>query len=222
MESGQIHIGRRRFWNLLPRERACWASPPGLAKILSKGHHWLDWHFKLRDQLEMEWYVYQSGIINARVHRKLYKQRKQQHSPHPYWAPVYGSKTQTAAADDDTDRLDAKTTTRLQQIVGSLLYYARVVDPIMLVALNSISSQQAAPTQATMYQLNQLLDYAATHPNATIEYTPSREWSSKCIRMRRIYQNQEQEAGSEGISIWAASRYKLQQIMDQYTRQPAF
>ena len=43
----------------------------------------------------------------------------------------------------------------------------------MLVALNSISSQQSAPTQATMSQLMQLLDYAATNPNATIEYTPS-------------------------------------------------
>ena len=69
--------------------------------------------------------------------------------------------------------MDAKQKTRIQQIVGSLLYYARAVDPTMLVTFNTISRQQAQPTQATIDKVNQLLDYAATNPDAIIEYNPS-------------------------------------------------
>ena len=40
----------------------------------------------------------------------------------------------------------------------------------MLTALNEISTFQYAPNQDTMYKCNQVLDYASTHPNATIRY----------------------------------------------------
>ena len=113
------------------------------------------------------------GYIQNLLHKYNHTPRKAQHAPHPYRKPVYGTTIQQATPEDTTEKLDAKAKTRIQQIVGSLLYYSRAVDPTMLVALNSISSQQSAPTQATMSQLMQLLDYAATNPNATIEYTPS-------------------------------------------------
>ena len=43
----------------------------------------------------------------------------------------------------------------------------------MLPALGSISSQQAAPTSQTMQHVQQLIDYATTHPDATITYCAS-------------------------------------------------
>jgi hypothetical protein len=43
----------------------------------------------------------------------------------------------------------------------------------MLPALNEISSQQAKPTARTMSKVKHLLDYAATHPNATLHYQAS-------------------------------------------------
>ena len=43
----------------------------------------------------------------------------------------------------------------------------------MLVALNTFSRHQAQPTQETIDKVNQLLDYAATNPDAVIEYNPS-------------------------------------------------
>jgi hypothetical protein len=43
----------------------------------------------------------------------------------------------------------------------------------MLVALSSIAAEQANPTEDTMAQTKQLLDYAATHPDAKLHYLAS-------------------------------------------------
>ena len=43
----------------------------------------------------------------------------------------------------------------------------------MLTALGSIATQQAKPTEATKKACHKLLDYAATHPNATVRYHKS-------------------------------------------------
>ena len=43
----------------------------------------------------------------------------------------------------------------------------------MLVALGTLASAQTKGTQATLNALTQLLDYAASHPDATIRYTRS-------------------------------------------------
>jgi hypothetical protein len=61
----------------------------------------------------------------------------------------------------------------IQLIVGSFLYYAQAVDPTILMALSEIASQQAAPTENMMEQVNQLLDYMWTHPDAIIWYHAS-------------------------------------------------
>ena len=69
--------------------------------------------------------------------------------------------------------LSAKDTTRIQQSLGTLLYYARAVDPTVLPAINDIANQQAKPTAAATNHLCQLLDYAASNPNATIRFRAS-------------------------------------------------
>jgi hypothetical protein len=43
----------------------------------------------------------------------------------------------------------------------------------MLVAIGSIAAQQSQATEATERAAHQLLDYAATHPDATLRYTAS-------------------------------------------------
>ena len=49
----------------------------------------------------------------------------------------------------------------------------RAVDNTMLVALSSLAAAQTTATAKTMAAANQLLDYAATHPNATIRFERS-------------------------------------------------
>ena len=97
-----------------------------------------------------------------------------QHSPHRHRPIVYGAKAQYEPTDIDTSPpLPEAGIKRVQGIVGSLLYYARAVDPKLLCTLSAIGSQQAAATQNTTTSVNQLLDHVATYPNDGTTYTAS-------------------------------------------------
>jgi hypothetical protein len=72
--------------------------------------------------------------------------------------------------------LEPKTITLIQQIVGTLLYYAMAVDPTMLVALGDLSSDQTRATAKTWDDIVWLLNYAHTHPGAAIRYAASDMW----------------------------------------------
>jgi hypothetical protein len=93
--------------------------------------------------------------------------------PHPtpsrYVTSVYGAKTQYATTDE-TPPLTATQYLTIQKVTGSVLYYSRAVDPTVLMPLNDISTEQTKATKKTQAATNQLLDYLATHPDATIRY----------------------------------------------------
>jgi hypothetical protein len=59
---------------------------------------------------------------------------------------------------------------RVQDIVGTLLYYGRAVDPTLLTALSSIAARQANGTTAVTEACQQPLNYVVSHPNAEIRY----------------------------------------------------
>ena len=61
----------------------------------------------------------------------------------------------------------------IQQVTGTILFYARAIDPMMLVALSAIASEQSKPTEAMMEKTRQFLDYVVTHPDATLTYRAS-------------------------------------------------
>jgi hypothetical protein len=90
-----------------------------------------------------------------------------------YAAPQYGAKVQYAV-EDTSEPLSPADVTTLQEIVGSMLYYARAVDPTMLTITNTIASQMAVPTQAVKAQAVRLLQYAAAYPNNAIVYKKSK------------------------------------------------
>jgi len=62
---------------------------------------------------------------------------------------------------------------QLQQIIGVLLYYVQALDLTMLVTLGSLTAAQAEGTQVILDACTQLLNYAATHPEAVLWYTAS-------------------------------------------------
>jgi hypothetical protein len=101
------------------------------------------------------------------------KPRRHQAQPHPWTPPNYGAKVQYTQPSDPLPILSTKDTKRIQEIVGTFLYYARAVDPTMLVALNDIGSQQSKPTAVTAQHICQFLDYAACNPDAVLRYTAS-------------------------------------------------
>jgi hypothetical protein len=101
------------------------------------------------------------------------KPSRPQNSPHTHAIPIYGAKAQYVTNNDDTPFLDKIGQKFIQAVTGTLLYYARAVDPTILVALSAIASQQAKPTQLTMERTRQLLDYCASQDDAILTYNKS-------------------------------------------------
>ena len=96
-----------------------------------------------------------------------------QHAPHAWIKPTYGTSQQLTAHPDETPALDLADTKRVQEVLGTFLFYARAIDSTMLAAIGTLATQQAKGTKATMTAITQFLNYAATHPDATIRYVRS-------------------------------------------------
>jgi hypothetical protein len=98
---------------------------------------------------------------------------KPQHCPFTPNPITYGKDNQAPNPIDTSPLLDNAGKKWIQQIVGSFLYYARAVDPTILMALSDIATQHAAPTKNTRQRVEQFLDYMWTHPDAIIRYRAS-------------------------------------------------
>ena len=94
---------------------------------------------------------------------------KIEHSPHQHNIPVYGKKVQYKMDLPDLPILSKQETTKIQQIVVSLLYNACAVDQTLLVALGLIASGQNKPTATIAEAITKILNYVATHPLAVIK-----------------------------------------------------
>ena len=104
----------------------------------------------------------------ALVQFKCKTPRTQQHQPYPHTKPTYRATRQYAEEIDVSEPISKEEKTYIQEVISTLLYYARCVDASTLAALGSLATQQANPTQNTMKKVKQLLDYAATHPDAIV------------------------------------------------------
>jgi hypothetical protein len=112
---------------------------------------------------------YVSNVLSKSQHDSP---KHPQHTPSRYVTPVYGAKTQYAMTDE-TPPLTTQQCITIQKGTGSVLYYARAVDPTVLMPLNGIVTEQTKATEKTQAATNQMLDYLATHPDATIRYHAS-------------------------------------------------
>ena len=90
-------------------------------------------------------------------------------SPATYIPPHYGVGQQTPSIDASAPLSPAQTTT-LQELVGSLLYYARGVDVTILPAVTHLSSLQAHPTQDDLQASHRLLAYCSRFPDNALRY----------------------------------------------------
>ena len=81
--------------------------------------------------------------------------RKPEDAPHKYNPPTYGKNNQAPLPIDNTPKLPKDQITRIQQVIGTLLYYARAVDSTMRVAIGAISSAQTKGTEATAEAVTQ-------------------------------------------------------------------
>jgi hypothetical protein len=139
-----------------------------------------DWEGKLYSGMSLKWDyknktcdISMPGYASTVLSKFQYDTPKEpQHTPSRYVTPVYGAKTQYAT-QDEAPSLTEKKCLNIQKVTGSVLYYARAVDPTVLMPINDIATEQTKATGKTQVATNQLLDYLATHPDATIRYHAS-------------------------------------------------
>lgn len=95
-------------------------------------------------------------------------------SPHKHVEPQYGAKQQFANPQDPVQpTVSTQDIKYIQEVVGSLLYYGRGVDPTILVALSAIAAHQTIASDEMVAAARQLLDYVATYLNVGITYQSS-------------------------------------------------
>eukprot|EP00957_Ditylum_brightwellii_P105614 8052572-Ditylum_brightwellii.AAC.1 len=61
----------------------------------------------------------------------------------------------------------------IQIAVGIFLWYGKIVDLTLLLALNAISTQQSKPTVQTVKELDHFLNYMWTYPNTAMRFYAS-------------------------------------------------
>jgi hypothetical protein len=141
-----------------------------------------DWLGSLYCGITLEWdYVKRTvdmsmpGYVEAALRQFQQSPPTQpQHSPYPSAIPMYGAKIQYAEDPNTSPRLPKNAVTRIQQIIGTFLFYACAVNSTMLAALSTLSSEQASATANTEAAVQHFLNsYCATHPDAKVRYVAS-------------------------------------------------
>jgi hypothetical protein len=73
------------------------------------------------------------GYIKAALHKFQHPApTRPENAPHTWNPQVYGAKTQYIEAQQDNPLVPQKDVTRIQQLTGTLLYYAMPVDPTFI------------------------------------------------------------------------------------------
>jgi hypothetical protein len=111
------------------------------------------------------------GCIKAAPHKYQHTApARPEHAPHTWNPPIYGAKTQFATETITNPALSDKERNKLQQLTGTLLYYARVVDPTLIMPINVLAYEQSPATQVTADKVIKHLNCCNTHPESKIRY----------------------------------------------------
>lgn len=103
----------------------------------------------------------------------------------------------------------------VQKVIGTFLYYGRAVNPTILAPLSAIASDQAAPTENTLKQTHQFLDYAATHPDAVLMYKASN--MVLAVHSNASYLNEKTHAAEQAAISFSETTQKTQRTMELST-----
>ena len=114
------------------------------------------------------------GYVTQQLKKfKHIKSNRKQNSPSKFTPPKYGQKIQMAAEEKEYNKLTKEEIKKLQQVIGSFLFYGRAIDSTMLHSLNSLASAQSKGQIETLQAMEHFLDYCANHPDATIRFKAS-------------------------------------------------
>jgi hypothetical protein len=114
------------------------------------------------------------GYIKAALHKYQHDSpARPEHAPHMWNPPIYGAKTQYVEDETTSPALSDKDVYKLQQLTGTLLYYARTVDTTLIMPINVLASEQSRATAVTAVKVIKLINYCNTHPETKIRYHAS-------------------------------------------------
>jgi hypothetical protein len=114
------------------------------------------------------------GYIKAQLHKYQHPTpARPEHAPHTWKPPIYGAKTQFVNEATPSPTLSDKDVNKLEQLTGTLLYYAQSVDPTLIMPINVLASEQSNATAFTADKVIKLLNYCNTHPETKIRYHAS-------------------------------------------------
>eukprot|EP00804_Cyclotella_cryptica_P011511 CCRYP_017065-RA/>CCRYP_017065-RA protein AED:0.33 eAED:0.33 QI:0/0/0/1/0/0/3/0/481 len=134
------------------------------------GNHYigmrLDWDYHNR-KVHLSMPGYKAKALKQFQHKMP---SEPQHSPFPTKPIKYETIRYTNIYSTPPDKKGKKF---IQQVSGKLLFLGRAIDSPLLCPISAIASQSAAPTQDTMTQTLQLLDYLATQEEAVLTYHAS-------------------------------------------------
>ena len=126
-----------------------------LKKFLEKHYEVsIDWSGSLFCGIHLDW-NYKKGYLNTSMpgyvdkarHKYQHPMTKRPVNATTKFKPIqYGAKVQTADVDT-SPQLAKYCICHIQEVVGTLLYYARAVDPTLLATLSQIASRQSTATE---------------------------------------------------------------------------
>jgi hypothetical protein len=129
----------------------------------------LDWDYKNRT-----FDLYMPGYIKAALHKYQHPvPARPEHAPHTWNTPIYGAKTQFVNETTPSPALLDEDVNKIQKLTGTLIYYARAVDPTLVMPINVLASEQSNATVVTADKVIKLLNYWNTHPETKIPYHAS-------------------------------------------------
>jgi hypothetical protein len=92
---------------------------------------------------------------------------------HTHGARLYMAPKHNTWRSTNTALCFLKRMSHIQQLAGTLLYYARALYPTLILPVNVLASEQTQATAATSDKVIKLLNYCATHLEAKLRYHAS-------------------------------------------------
>jgi hypothetical protein len=136
------------------------------------GNRYVGMHLQW-DYEKQQVHLHMPGYVKKALIQFGHQLQQKQNQPFPHTPIKYGTKKQYAKEESQSPKLDKARKKFIQQVCGKFLFLARAVDGTILTPLSAIASQSADPTEETMAQTKQLMDYLATQEEAVLTYNKS-------------------------------------------------
>lgn len=136
------------------------------------GDRYIGIHLKW-DYVKQQVHLHMPGYVKKALLQFGHQLKQTQNQPYPHTPIKYGAKKQYAKETSKSPKLDKAGKKFIQQVCGKFLFLGRAVDGTLLMPISAIASQTSEPTEDTMKQTQQLLDYLATQEEAVLTYNKS-------------------------------------------------